>query len=104
MCTRRKASVPEDLLRQEPVGLPFILAPGVVTRLQTYKQLAAQKSELDGSFLCDLKQNPGFGPGSGLLFPSMCTHPCIFCERFRKPLIVLAVLLRSACCFAHSFV
>ena len=26
------------------------------------------------------------------------------CERSRKPLIVLAVLLGSACCFAHSFV
>ena len=80
MCKRRKASIPEDLLRQEPVGnlLPFILAPSFVTRLQTYKRLAAQKSGLDGSFLCDLEQNPGFGPGSGLLFPSMCTHPCIF--------------------------
>ena len=27
-----------------------------------------------------------------------------FCERSRKPLIVLAVLLQSASCFAHSFV
>ena len=46
----------------------------------------------------------GVALGFGALLVSPLFLIRLICERSRKSLIVLAVLLRSACCFAHSFV
>ncbi|CAE7776435.1 unnamed protein product [Symbiodinium sp. CCMP2592] len=69
--------------------LGLIVAPGAVARKRKYDALREDRMALDGTYLCDLDHNPGFGPLAGPLFPAMDTHPNIFSyrkERLALPL------------------
>ena len=80
--------------------LGLVVAPGAVARKRKYDAIREDRMALDGTFLCDLDHNPGFGPMSGPLFPAMDTHPNIF--SYRKERLALqwnASLLKGWMCF-----
>ena len=69
--------------------LPMLLPVGALARKKQYDDIRAEKESLDGSFLCDLDHNEGYGPQAGALFPSMDTHPHVYsykCKRLALPM------------------
>ena len=82
---KRKKKLPMNWQRQTVEQLlPMVLPVGAVSRKRKYDDVFETGKALNGSFLCDLDHNPGYGPTAGPLFPPMDTHPSIYSYVHRR--------------------